>query len=540
MLSTTELEAKTNIVGIQSRRVDLEQLPKDSKSGKAYLDIFHSVPLAVNPANSTEVLISVPSSQPRHRNEGLRPEPYLQTFDLANHRAKSRQALTRNNATEPSVAPEGGRIIEPSVKHLQLSHDGEWLATVDEWVPPRSDTGFLNEGIPQFNEEERLNRREVYLKIWRRDEHHAQWKLEARIDSPHFFENVCGNGRVFDLVADPCTTGFATIGEDHIVRIWRPKTRLRDGVVVRGAEGEGLVTWSLDRSIEISDKLDVLEASQQSLPPRTSRLAFSADGSALATAVSWASDSDLGVTHIIDTQTAAIRRSITEIDVTALSGLAFVGHHLVMVADSITVWDMVLDQLAYSVPMNTAGIDRIERIPLVRLAVNETDATFAVSVPQFDKNELSGSRLMKASSKISIFDPNHNEALYTSASASLSLALASRKGERGFITLDSTSCIKTINPTTSVLQLPSPPPEEKTELQRSAYGVEEDEDETLGTRIVAIAISEDLTQNLADDQMVFSAQKLQEVLDNGSVPPPPQGLFSAVLALVSRPVKVAA
>ncbi|KAH7380676.1 quinon protein alcohol dehydrogenase-like superfamily [Pyrenochaeta sp. MPI-SDFR-AT-0127] len=537
VLSTTELEAKTNIVGIQSRRVDIEQSPKELSSGKTKFGPFSPVPMAINPKNPSEVLMSVPSSQPRRKNEGLRPEPYLQTFDIANHRAKSRQALTRNNATDVNLSPEGGRIIEPSVQLLQVSHDGEWLATVDEWVPPRGDTGYLNEGIAEFNEEERLHRREVYLKIWRRDEEQGQWTLDARMDAPHFFEDICGNGRVFDLVADPAAPGFATVGEDHVVRIWRPKTRLRDGIVVRGVGEQGLVTWSLEKAIEISDKHDILEGSQQSLPPRTSRLAFSADGSVLVAAISWTSGADPGVIHLIDTNTAEIRRSITEIDVTALSGLGVVGRHLIVIGDSITVWDLVYDHLVYCVPINTPDIDRFERIPLVRLATNQTDGTFAVALPQFDKNESSNSKSKKASSKISVFDPEHHGALWSYTTPSITLALAARTSERGYIALDSAACVKTISPSAASLQLPTPPPEEKAELRRTLYtddGVEEDS----GLRLPKALELDDLTQDLRDDEHVYSLQTLQEVLDNGSVPPPPQGLFSAVLALVGRAPKV--
>lgn len=539
MLSTTELEAKTNIVGLQSRRVDLHQQFQDWSATKLNLDIFHPVPMTINPAVPNEVLLAVPSSQPRHKNEGLQPEPYLQTFDLANLRAKSRQALTRNNATDPNVAPEGGRIKEPNTKFIQTSHDGEWLATVDEWVPPTSDTGFLNETMSEFSEEERLNRREVYLKIWRRDEQHDQWKLESRIDAPHFFEDVCGNGKVFDLVADPSGAGFATVGEDHIVKIWRPKTRLLDGVVVRGADKKGLVSWSLHRSIELSDNLDILEGSQQSPPPRTSRLAFSADGSVLAVAISWASDSDLGVTHLIDTHSAVIRRSMTEVDVTALSGLGFVDQHLVFVAESLTVWDMIVDRLVYCVPIHTSGFTRTERMPLIRFAVNDADNTFALALPQFEKNQASGSPARRITSTVAIYDLNHTSPIWTSTSPYITLALAARKAERGYITLDSVSCIKTISPTTSALQLLTPPPEEKAEL-RTAYGVEEDVEETSDSRVGPITLFEDLTQDLNEDAVVFNAQKLQDVLDNGQVPPPPQGLFSALLALVGRPGKVAA
>lgn len=533
VLSTTELEAKTNIVGVQSRRIDTQQQSKDPNGNKTNLDIFHHVPMAVNPASPDELLLTVPSSQPRHKNEGLRPEPYLQTFDLANHRAKSRQALTRNNATEPNVAPEGGKIKEPSAKLLQVSHDGEWLATVDEWVPPASDTGFLNEGIPEFNEEERLNRREVYLKFWRRDEAHDQWKLAARIDAPHFFEDVCGNGKVFDLVADPNGAGFATVGEDHVLKIWRPKTRLRDGVVVRGADEEGLVTWTLERSIPISDKVDVLEGSQQSLPPRTSRLAFSTDGSVLAVAISWASESDVGVTHLIDTHSATIRRSMTEVDVTALSNLGFVGQHLVFVAESLTVWDMVHDQLVYSASLHTSGLDRIERIPLIRFAVNHDDNTFAIALPHFEKNTSSSSKPKKPSSTLTIYDPDHTSPLWSSTSPSITLALAARKGESGFIALDSASCIRAITPRATALQLPTPPPEESDGL-REAYtlrdGGEEQEMQEAG--IGSVDVAEDLTQDLSEDKAVLNAQLLQDALDDGQVLPPPQVLFGRVLALV--------
>lgn len=529
VLSTTELEAKTNIVGIQSRHVDPE----------ASASTFNPVPLAVNPKFPSEVLFSVPSTQPRKRSDDSRPQPYLQTFDLANHRAKTRQAITRNNATDVNMAPEGDRIKEPNVHLLQVSHDGEWLATVDEWVPPKSASGFLNEGIPAFTEEERLLRREVYLKIWQWDGQNGQWKLEARIDAPHFFENVCGNGRVFDLVADPISPGFATIGEDHTVRIWRPKTRLRSGNTVRGAHENGLVTWSLDCSIQLSDRLDILDGSQQWLPPRTSRLAYSLDGSVLAAVVSWASESTPGATHLIDVNTSSIRRSITEVDVTTLSGLGVVGHHLIVVADLVTVWDLVLDQLVYSVPLKTHGISGLERMSLVQLATNDTDGTFAVTLPSFEKNDPSNPKSTKTSTKISIFSTETAHALWSHTTPNIALSLASQKGESGYIVLDSSSSIKAITPTTDSLQLPTPPPEENTELQH-AYANQNEDDEEPEQNILEPLLVSDLSQDIDDEAVVLNQQALQEVLDNGSVPPPPRGLFSAVLALVGRPPKIVA
>ena len=368
----------------------------------------------------------------------------------------------------------------------------------------------------------------MYLKIWRRDST-GQWKLETRIDAPHFFEDRCGNGQVFDLVADPAAAGFATVGEDHVVRIWRPKTRSREGVVVRGAQQEGLVTWSLDHAVEISDKLDITEGSQQSLPPRTSRLAFSADGSVLATSISWDFEEDAGVTHLIDAHSATIRRSLTEIDVTALSGLGFVGQYLVVVADAITVWNMVSDQLAYSVSIDTPGLDRLERIPLIRLATNEADGTFAVALPRLEKSESSASKIKKASSKVFIYNPEQQKAVWKDTFTPITMALASRRSESGYIVLDSRSCLKTISPSAGPLQLRTPPPEE----HRIAYPGEDDEQEGESERPLAnLLVSEDLTQDIEQDEHTFNMQDLQNVLHDGSVPPPPQGLFTNILALI--------
>lgn len=541
VLSTTELEAKTNIVGIQSRRIEIEQLPKnaDAESPPADYEIFQPVPLAVNPVNPSEVMFSVPSSQPRFKIEGLRPEPYLQTYDTANQHAVSKQALTRNNATDPNLNPEGRRILEPTVTLAQVSHDGEWLATVDEWTPPQADTSYLDEGIPEFREEERIHRREVYLKIWRRDVQSGQWKLETRLDAPHFFQDISANGKVFDLIADPTAAGFATVGEDHFVRVWRPKTRLRDGLVVRGADKQGLVTWSLDSAVEISDKLDVLDAganAQQTLPLRNSRLAFSADGSVIAAAISWASDEDPGVVHLIDANTAVIQRSLTEVDVVALSGLAILDQHLIVVGDSITVWDMVRDQLVYCVPVNTPGIDRFDRIPLVKLAVNETDGTFAVSLPRFEN---SNARFQRTSSTTQIFKPQQVGAMWSAKNSTINLALASRYSDRGYVTLDSAANIRVISPTSGTAQLPTPPPEEIP--QQTSYTPAEDVMDVEDEDSMTLPTVDNILDSEDSDTVVVKPEQLQQVFEEsgqshatGSL----TALLSAVIALHQKPTSL--
>jgi NET1-associated nuclear protein 1 (U3 small nucleolar RNA-associated protein 17) len=542
VISTTELDARTNIVGIQTRRVDAEQLPKETKSGKPALYALKPVPIVVDPTNAQQLLFTVPASQPRQSNEKLASEPYLQSFDIANQRPVNRQALTRNNATDPNMGPDGERIKEPNVVHIQISHDGQWLATVDEWLPPRADTAYLNEGNAEFSEEERLLRREVYLKIWRRDEKNDQWTLETRIDAPHFHSDVCGNGRVLDLIAHPKEHSFATIGEDQVVRTWKPKTRLRDGQVVRGADNKGLVNWSLHRAIELPnpDKVWLSETTAGPQRSRTSRLAFSPDGSVLAAGVSGVSESDRGLVHLIDANSAAIRRSVTEIDATVLCGVGIVGRHLIVVTDCITVWDLVNDDLVYCASMNTTGVDAVERTPVVRLAINEADGTFAVSLPQFEKNDNPARRFKKASSRIQIYGTEQKEPLWSHTVPGITLGLVARKGagEKGYIALDSVSCIRTISPAVGSMALPTREKTEEVEVQ-IAEDVQDDEVEDVQEGVAGRALADLVLEN-EYDKPVVTQQDLEMIFHNDGAPQAPKDVFSAVLRLFGGVAKAAA
>lgn len=483
--------------------------------------------MSVNPKNN-QLLLSVPSSQPRSKFDVFRPEPYLQTFDLANNRPIARQAVTRNNATDPLVTPEGARIIEPSVKFIQVSHDGEWLATVDEWLPSSTDTNYLNEGIPELNEEERLLRREVYLKIWRWDEKKAHWALEARIDAPHVIEDVAGSGQVFDLVADPTEHGFATIGEDNIARIWRPKTRMRDGLVVRGAGNQGLVNWSLDRSIQLPSPWTLDGTSNWSQTRSISRLAWSADSSVLVAAVPAITESDSGLIHFIDVSSATIQRSMTEIDVTLLCGLSIIGRHLVIVTDCITVWDLVCDRPVYFASVPTPNPRGAEWSSAVRLATNEENGTFAVSLPS---NQGKVQRIKKTWTKIAVYSTSQREPLWTTTVRGAIFGLVSM-GENGYIALDDASCIRTISP--SITAIPTPPPEEPIERQNPNEVTEAIEDVEDEVPRKAIAV-----EDTGYDKPVVTQQDLEEIFHTGNALPSPKELFSAVLRLFGGVTKQA-
>lgn len=502
---------------------------------------MQTVPIAVDPKNTQQILCAVPASQPRQRSGGIQPSPYLQTFDVANQRPISRQALTRNNATDPNQGPDGKRILEPDVHLLQISHDGQYLATVDEWLPPQVDLNYIDEGVSHALEEERLRRREVHFKIWVWDEKKAQWSLETRIDAPHFLEDASSNGRVLDLVVNPKQLGFATIGEDHVVRIWKPKTRSIQGIVRRGANEGGTVNWTIHGSITLPNpnKLWLSDAGAGPSRTRTLRLAYSADGSILAAGVSGASDADRGLVYLIDTNSGTIRRSMTEIDTTVLCGLGIVGRCLVAITDCITVWDMVSDNLVYCTSIKTAGFDSVERTSVVRLAVNEADGTFAVSLPQLEGCNESTSDVKRASSKLAIYGTEHGDSTWSTTVPGITLGLAARKGNgaRGYIALDSISCIRTIDPVAGTLGLPAlQPVKQEVQMVVQDEVVEEESGDTTDRRLEL----EDAMLENEYDKPVVTQQDLELIFHNESAPQAPKDVFSAVLRLFGGVGKAAA
>lgn len=549
VLSTTELEAKMNIIGVQSRKVEKELFPRTATPNDYATDLFNSVPMVVDPGNPSQMLFSVPSSQPR-QDMKFRSEPYLQTFDLATQHAVSKQALTRNNATDPNMAPDGRPIEEPTVKLMQISSDeaSKWLATVDEWIPPKDDLSYLDEGIQQFNQEERQFRREVYLKFWEWDEKNDQWILNSRLDAPHFYETIGAGARILDLAADPSGTGFATVGEDRTIRIWKPKTRTRGGVIVHGADkGEGLITWSLYRAVDLGCSLDVLETGQAdaiSHVPHTSKLAFSEDGSVLAAGVA---DAESGVIHIVDTVTGTIRRSITELDVTKLSSLGILGRHLIVVSGSIVVWDLVTDELVYCISDGAWNTDRFGPRPTARLAINSAGGTFAVALPYFEENSTSkareSQRLLRAFTTVGVFSPFQPKAISESKCSNYILSLVPERNGRGYIALDNRAAFTTFTPA-AVLQLPTPLPEKLPQPIRAgrlkADSDAEDEDESDRLAQDLATLTEDGLLFSENDKPVVRPEQLQQVFDAGPAHalPPVKDLFNAVVGLFARKPRV--
>ncbi|GAM90539.1 hypothetical protein ANO11243_085830 [Dothideomycetidae sp. 11243] len=180
-----------------------------------------------HPVRKDQLHIVVPPSiQCSHIHTNSLPKPFLQSFDISNDRHLYRQALTRNKVTDLSTGPEGTRIQEPDVYLMKLNHDGSVMATIETWEPLGKDYKFLAHDESSNQEQTRLNR-ETYLKFWHWNESKNSWAMQNRISNPHPWSCGAEPGQVLDLVADPASSRFYSIGEDSIIRSWTPRKPAR-------------------------------------------------------------------------------------------------------------------------------------------------------------------------------------------------------------------------------------------------------------------------------------------------------------------------
>ncbi|KAB2580283.1 WD repeat containing protein [Lasiodiplodia theobromae] len=564
VLSTTELVPKANIAGVQSRFFTLE-----ATVDKVILDEVRRTAAAINPQNPNQILLSVPASQPRtEAGTTSPPAPFLQSYDISSNHHVFRQAITRNNATNINQGPNATKLREPDLRHLQLSHDGKWLATVEEWAPPVEDIEHLAVEKKMIEEEQNA-RREVYLKFWLWNEEKSQWMLETRIDAPHKFTDKVISGRIFDLKYDPSSTSFATVGEDGFVRVWAPKTRLHDGTVVRGNKGEGLVTWSNRNAIRLEAAVEGLDANSDipsELVPVHARLAYSPDGSVLAASQEFYGNNSQGLVHFIDPSTGAIRYSRGGLYTTGLVDLGFVGRQFIIVSNSLSVWDLVDDELNYGYSFRPLGLTRAQKAEIAHLAINNTDGTFAVSLPlpeQQKKNKAIKSEAetdaaakqqqpqppKKRQSKVFVFSTSSPRPLYSIVVPQIVTALLpAGNNNKGFVVLNSSAEIRVVAPKTAAgLQLVGPvaAPEENLDQfvdQETALEplVDDDDEEEVETKEEMEKLPEVPDEMVNDgdenDKPVVRPEMLAGVFDVGPsfALPPVRDLFEAVVGLYGR------
>lgn len=425
VLSTTELKPRANITGIQSRVVH---------SQKANL---LRLPCVLHPTSPNRLLLATPSSQ----TDIVASLPYLQTYDIVSNRQISRQALARTNATIINKGPDDYAIVEPNILHLAITTDGEWLATIDEWKPPKGKPLLpdVDQDSPTENDGQDS---EMFLKFWKWDEKSKSWDLVTRVDSPHPSSSSSCAEEVFELVATPKGHGFATVGADGSARIWKARPRTRSGIRVRGGESE-LVTWGCGKVIRFSKGKGDLQLSPPGLLDGTDRLdkrewwgrlAFSEDGSVMIVAIPDARGED-SIVHIVDTTSGTTPRSISGLQVGKATGASILERHLILLGSSkLLLWNLVNGKVEWEFGLDTLGATRES---LCHLATDRHSQTFAVAVST-----------RKVNPRVFIFETRNPAPVYTTAfkSGSPIMALKASGTGKGYISLDSQARARWLSP----------------------------------------------------------------------------------------------
>jgi len=427
VLSTAELEPTVYVSGIQSvtrnSRPSKDQwVSRVSTEG----DMPTSIPAALHPEIPDRLYLCVGGGNQATLSGDTISAPFLQTVDLESFRSVSKQAIARTHPSDANFTSQGEAITDPQVSHIAFSHDGKWLATVDEWKP------FQKDGLNLSEDQERTlsrDKREIYLKFWEAGgsaENADSFALVSRINSPHVTSKP---EAVFDLASDPTSTRFATIGNDGLARIWRPKVRQQDGLAVtKKNDGNALHTWSCTHMIPLGDQLAVESAGAAPAAKNQGRIAFSEDGSTLFVAYGSADDGNL---YVIDARSGDVKGVLDDLWLGTLRGLHVLSPYIIILSDMLQVYDVVADDLCYGMPLTITSKERGAE-DAIHIGVDSKSRHFALTMP------------IPTGTEICLFSPESPVPVLLRKIPGWVLSLVTSPHSSGFIILDDHAQLRTI------------------------------------------------------------------------------------------------
>jgi NET1-associated nuclear protein 1 (U3 small nucleolar RNA-associated protein 17) len=524
VISTAEMKPTAYIAGIQSAAVNVTT-PKDllvQRTWTTPASVQRPIPAVISPTDQSRLHVCVGNGRQATMSGGF-SAPLLQTFDLETFRSVSKQALARTQPTDVNITNKGHPIEEPLITHLAFSADGAWLASVDTWEPSQRDVdNVISDAKDQFIQE----RREVYLKFWEAQEGEEQIALVSRINAPHATNR---NEAVLDLASNPVSTCFATIGTDGNVRLWRPKTRSQNGVVVKGPNGREVFTWSCSQIIAVGDGIPQdgvidLPESGASQEPQGS-IAFSEDGSTLFVAFGTAGS---GAVYVIDAASGEVVKTLEGQWKGQLRSIRALSPFIIILSDELRVYDVVSDELRYGVviPQSKANA-------LLQLAVDHTSGHFALALPA---NE---------GSLIAVFQPEDIEPLLVRSTPQRIVSLVSAPETSGFIALDDAAQVWVVAEGSDPSSLATVQPLEDLRLEGIDVDGNEvgllDEDEDMASDVdeaEAEPVTEPEDVEMEDDDShpsVVQQQHLADIFDAAPAftAPPIEDLFYKVTGLLA-------
>lgn len=421
VLSARELQPHATITGLQlcpTMSRSLNQYRKARQSS-------HAMPAVLHPQHPDQLLVTVPtlceiSGEVRTSTNS----PILQTYDIRTNSHVSRQAVARTNATTVRAGPEGSEIGTPDIKHLDVSEDGKWMATVDAWGQLQQDS---NAKAPADDPE-------IFLKFWRWNRNSNLWELVTRIDGPHFRDK--GNVPVLDLARRPYTHEFVTIGVDAKLRFWSPAKRQRSGLD-KGSDAETpSETWKCRSVLDLQGAV----GNVKSKPLSAACITVSEDGSILAVCLPSESAKKPGVTLLIDAQNCVVRYERVGVYSGDPFAARFLERYLIIASvRSVSVWDTVNDivRVVGLLDLCTATSPLGPQL----LAVNPRTRTFAVAT----QCRL-GNKSCSAKCHVRVYDMVTLKLLFQPNLTDCPLALLSDSRTGGYIIMDVASNLRRLGP----------------------------------------------------------------------------------------------
>jgi len=337
-------------------------------------------------------------------------------------------------------------------------------------------------------------------------------------------------------VADQSGTGFATTGEDGFVKVWRPKTRLRNGRTVRGAKGGGLVNWSLAWEFEAERQVEALEADADVAVrtlPTNAKLAWSLDGSLIAASFEVPGTSS-GNVELIDALTGALKASCPGWYGTGLCALGLVDRYLIILSEELYVWDIVNDKLSYAFAIEyPLNLKREHIIHMAHLAVDQAHGTFAIAVPERKMPS-------RMASTVIVMEPGNPRPLHAASLPHVATALTATRQARGFVVLDAAAEIRILRPRGEAgLQILQPLADMEPTLRMSDTEITGhelvDDEEVDGAvdmaKVQAMDVDDEVMRQ--DDRPVVRPEQLTNLFDVGPsyALPPVRDLWEGVLRL---------
>ncbi|KAK4181068.1 putative U3 small nucleolar RNA-associated protein 17 [Triangularia setosa] len=438
VLSTAEMKPTMFVSGIQS--LVLEETPsKESLVRRVWRsadEISAPVVATSNPRNPSQMFLCVGNGQQATQGSGTTVSaPLVQVFDFSSFQGVAKHAIARTNATEANITRDGVPIMEPTATSLSFSQDGKWLASVDEWQPPERDTSPFLTGSKTTADAAR-QRREIYLKFWEVHEDNSL-ELVTRVNEAHHTDFPQA---IFDVASDPISSRFATIGNDGVVRFWSTQYRMRDGLAVKGHDGEPLRSWHCSRAVTLpvrEKQEDTIEETRKVF--HSGAVAYSEDGSILFTAYRVSTE---GLVVAIDTQTGTIRDVISGIIRGEVRSIQSMGSCLILLSEDIAVYDTVSDELLYSYKLKDTSLAAKR---LTQLAVNHQSRTFALAAPIPNPRQ---DKLKKgARSELTVFSLEDQEPQLVQSFPHLIISVLATPGSSGFVVVDSAAQIWAVTDT---------------------------------------------------------------------------------------------